>query len=526
MTEVVADDIQQTTTAADPVGSTGRIVTLHPLFVAAFSVVGMWGANAFEVPVEDGWAILVPVLGATVGTWAILSGLMWTLRRDRPIARGGLATTIAAVMVLFGGRLMPGIDSAQAAFGVVVGVAILGLVLAARISGAALGLVAKIVNVFTIVALVMAALPLRPVLLPNRAAPVTLSFEGATVPARDIWYIIPDRYPRADTLEAEFGYDNGPFLEGLIEHGFTIQDQARANYPKTAHSLAATFNLETIQTLVPEAPEDPQDWRPIYDLLEDHQLGRFVTEAGFDYVHLGSWWAPTQNATSATEIRRFSDVTEFEGVWRNTTALRWTGEEPADEGLELRREVFAIDNFQLDELDKLVTEPHDRPRLVLAHMTIPHPPFVFNADGSYVTRQEQDGRSREENFTNMVTYLNSRLATLVDELVTGDPETDPIIVIQSDEGPHPDYDWANADPSAHDWRTAPLEVRTEKLRSLSAWYLPGIDEVPPEDTTGVNTWRFIFDHYFGTDFGPVPDDVWVYDWSDLYTFHDVTDEFD
>ncbi|MBY5163542.1 sulfatase-like hydrolase/transferase [Salsipaludibacter albus] len=511
--------------AAPPVpgGPLGRWV-LHPLLVVAYPTLALWGANVHEVPVTDATAVLWRTLAVGAVVWLVLAGLYALARRPNPVARAGLATSIAAVAVLAVGRVLP---EASATTGLVVtgAVVVAGLVLSLLVSRVVLARLTLLLNVFSVVATVLALVALRPVLVPSRNQPVLVDFAGAEAPARDIWYIIPDRYPRAETLSDEYGFDNSDFESHLEDLGFSIQDQARANYPKTAHSLAATWNLDTVQDLVPEPPEDGADYGPLYDLLDDHRLGRFITDSGFDYLHLGSWWGPTAESSVATENRNLSTASEFETVWRTTTALRWTGAVTEEEGMDSRNFIRAITDYQLDELDALVTEPSDRPRFVLAHVTLPHEPYVYDADGSYVTAEEEQSRTRVENTVNQVEYVNQRLTDLVDRLVTGDPADDPIIVIQSDEGPHPEEQYAAA--GGINWLDVDTEVRAEKLRTFSAWYLPGLDDEVPADITGVNTWRFILDRYFGTDLGLVDDRVWVFtDEQHLYDFTEVTDEFD
>ncbi len=506
----------------DGADAPGRILTWHPVVIAAYSVLGLWSANVFEVPTRDATAILWPVIGAAVAAWVVALVAMWAARRPNPIARGGLVASIGGGTFLLAGRILPGLDPVTG-LAAVAAVAVGAIWLGLSIRGAALAALTTIVNVFALVAVGLAVFQLRPVLSPTRATPVQVEIDGAGTAARDIWYIIPDRYPRLDTLADVYDFDNGEFEGFLEERGFTIQDRARANYPKTAHSLAATWNMEFLPDLVPQPPEDGSDWRPLYELLADHQLGRIVTEAGFDYVHLGSWWTPTQTAVSATDVRNLGDTTEFETVWVPTTALRWFGGDDEEVEFDRRRHIHDVTSYQLDELDRLVDEDHERPRLVLAHVTLPHEPYVFDVDGSYVDRETEQGRSRAENTVNQMRHLNSRLEDLVDRLVTGDPERDPIIVIQSDEGPHPQVQYEQP----VQWLEVSTAERAEKLRTFSAWYLPGVDEVPPADTTGVNTWRFIIDEYFGTVLGQLDNRVWVFPNEErLYEFEEVTDEFD
>ena len=40
----------------------------------------------------------------------------------------------------------------------------------------------------------------------------------------DIYVVLLDAYPRADTLDNDFGYDNSPFLDGLRAEGFDVAE--------------------------------------------------------------------------------------------------------------------------------------------------------------------------------------------------------------------------------------------------------------------------------------------------------------
>ena len=69
----------------------------------------------------------------------------------------------------------------------------------------------------------------------------------------------------------------------------------------------------------------------------------------------------------------------------------------------------------------------------------------------------------------------------------------------------------------------------EKIRSgvLNAMYLPGVTTKLPDRFSNVNTFRFIFSHYFGADLPPLPDRI--YTWPDnehIYDFRDVTEQVD
>ena len=255
---------------------------------------------------------------------------------------------------------------------------------------------------------------------------------------RDVYYIIPDRHPRADTAADYYDIDLGDFQDTLVERGFTIQDQARANYPKTAHSLTATWYMQYLDDLIPEEPARPGQPEPAVPDAAAQSTRPVMTEAGAEYVHIGNWWWPTATATTATTVFDPEVPNEFTSVWRATTGLRWLVSTEQEAGMDRRFEQYEIARGQLAELERVAALPHDQPRFVLVHLTIPHPPMVFAADGSYVTAGDRAVTQREPRTSrNQVTFIDTWLEGFVDQVVTGDEETDPIIVIQSDEGPNP-----------------------------------------------------------------------------------------
>lgn len=512
-----------TATASDPtpVRVAGR-VPVHPVLVALWPGLALWAANVDEVLPGEVWPTLWHPVVAAVAVW-LLAGLAL-----RSSARGAVVASVAAVAVLNAGRFAGG-DPGTPAVIVTVAVVVAGVVVAWRLSRSAALPVTTILNVLALTAVLLSLPPVLSTWGPGASTSTArpAAVESGGLAGRDIWYIVPDRYPRADTLAEVFDHDNRPFLGWLEDRGFQVAEGALANYPKTAHSLAATWNLAPVDELVPDPPVDGGDWQPLYALLRDHRLGRVLTEVGYEHIVLGSWWSPTATAATADRTLRVDTDSEFATVWRTQTlwpALVAGGGEDEETDLSLRERNRRYSSYQLDQLDQLARQRSRQPRFVQAHITIPHEPYVFDADGSFVTAEEASARGREENLVNQVAYLNARLRDLVDTLLSGPPETWPVIVIQSDEGPHPR---ARTGPS-YDWTSAPDDVLAEKLRVLSAILLPGSDVELPEDLTGVNTWRYVLDAAVGTDFGPWPDPpVQVFPGEDhLYDLHDVDDRVD
>jgi hypothetical protein len=77
-----------------------------------------------------------------------------------------------------------------------------------------------------------------------------------------------------------------------------------------------------------------------------------------------------------------------------------------------------------------------------------------------------------------------------------------------------------------DWTKVPRAELREKMRILNALYLPGQDPAPlHQSMTPVNTFRIIFNRYFGTNLPLLPDRNYVFvDDEHLFTFKEVTQQ--
>ena len=103
------------------------------------------------------------------------------------------------------------------------------------------------------------------------------------------------------------------------------------------------------------------------------------------------------------------------------------------------------------------------------------------------------------------------------------PGPDPIIVVQSDEGPHPPEEDGITVMKAG-WADASDTELGRKLRILNAYYLPDDDRRIVDDMTPVNTFRMILDDYYGAKLPLLPNRTYIYtEYNRPYEFEDVTD---
>jgi hypothetical protein len=151
--------------------------------------------------------------------------------------------------------------------------------------------------------------------------------------------------------------------------------------------------------------------------------------------------------------------------------------------------------YQLEVLERLAEEPG--PKFVVAHVLLPHDPYVFLEDGRYAPL--------EATYESQLHYTNDRLLAWLEPLLTLPEEERPIIILQADEGPYPERYAAQQD--AFDWKLATEAEVMEKFGILTAMYLPGDPGMAPLPATlsPVNTFREVLRRYFGAELPNLPD---------------------
>lgn len=77
-----------------------------------------------------------------------------------------------------------------------------------------------------------------------------------------------------------------------------------------------------------------------------------------------------------------------------------------------------------------------------------------------------------------------------------------------------------------DWENPAYAGYRERLSILNAYYLPGRENAYYKAITPVNTFRVIFNQYFGTKLSILPDRSFFSIYSDWFNFTDATEILD
>ena len=311
-------------------------------------------------------------------------------------------------------------------------------------------------------------------------------------PKPDIYVVLADGHGRSDVLEDAYGLDLTSFREDLGELGFVESPASHANQMRTLWSLSVLLNGRPLSELGQDMSK-PNDPAVPPAALRGNAVFRLLHTAGYDVTAIDPGYAEL-HLTSADEVVDVGPLNEFEGAIVGETPVGRVlagGQDRSFEAIGVRvlREV--------DELTRIATEPHSRPRFVFAHLASPHIPYVFDAN-CRIDPTIQDRTAVDPSGTNVAPErlaaerdqticVDGLLSKVAHTIVSNDP--DAIVVLFSDHGPDDFFDWSAPEEPGLGYRFANFfSARTPTLASPF-----------PQDVTLVNIFPILFNALWGLD---------------------------
>ena len=310
----------------------------------------------------------------------------------------------------------------------------------------------------------------------------------------DVYLIVLDGYSRADTLEA-LGFDNSEFLNSLEGLGFYVAQCSRSNYRHTLLSMSSTFSMDLLWRAIPNSGPADTNTAPLYDALIHNTVRNDFEQRGYAIVgfQTGYQWDQWTDAdyylvpggeSSPADQANVPSITPFEYIFLKNTAVY-----PFVEKSSLATQRFYGHynqvNFTLDELPKVATEIPG-PKFTYAHIMSPHTPYIFLPDGSLnkdsrfyntETGTPSNPKLQAEGYINNIRFLNSRMLTVLDEIIKNS-KIPPIIILQGDHG---------------------YVLEERRYNNLMAFHFPNGGNASLYPTiTPINTFRLVSNLYFGT----------------------------
>jgi hypothetical protein len=297
----------------------------------------------------------------------------------------------------------------------------------------------------------------------------------------DIYHIVLDGYGRHDYLKDYYDFDNGWFLEWLEQKGFYVARESRSNYAFTRFSLTSVLNFQYLDQISPK-----KQWA-FFNRLQNNRAMTFLKERGYNVVAFDTGQRSFDMRRLATHYHTMPYVlSEFQNELLNLTPLPVALKVTALQS-ELHRDTI-LNIF--DHLSQPSSE--GSPKLVYAHLFVPHPPYIFDGVGNFLTPEkfellpELAPEMYKRLYADQARYTTTRVQEAIGNIMEQTRGT-AVIIVHADHGPA-FTPYPGMDPQ-------------ERFAILNAVFLPDGDyEGFEPSVTPVNTYRLVFNEIFKTDF--------------------------
>ncbi len=310
----------------------------------------------------------------------------------------------------------------------------------------------------------------------------------------DIYYIILDAGARADTLRNVYGMHNIEFFDFLKKKGFYLGTASQSNYDRTKFSLSSSLNMNYINILSSLMPFESESNYLFCRLIQNAEATNSLKKLGYKIVNIRSGFPATEyNPQADINIGNIFCNPIFNVI--ASLLIRLTGMKDPTQLVSFiirAKESWAFSH--ISEVQRI-----EGPKFVMVHILLPHPPFVFTADGSPlydVLMVNIDRQNYLSKYGGQITYAFKQTQKMIDQLLTLSKDSLPIIIVQSDHGPQ-----ANIDK----WPYSEAYLK-ERFGIVNAYFLPGVTkECLYNNISPVNSFRVVFNQYFQAHLPLLPD---------------------
>jgi hypothetical protein len=509
-----------------------KTVVIHPFLLAAYPVLFLYSHNLGEVAFRETIAPIVITLGLTLLLWSILGFIFKNWKKS------GIIVSLFLVLFFSYGYFRAPLKGKELVL-LMNSIWIMLFTLGSFFTTVSRKDFTKATMILNVVAGVLIALPVLNIIIHQFSNIGRTSHYNGSMSIQtdsqptiqkqsypDIYFIILDAYAREDILREIYNFDNSKFLNFLRDRGFYIANQSTSNYCQTGLSVGSCFNLSYLDGLVKQIGQNNKSRKPLETIIKKSFVFTYLKKRGYKIVAFASDRPETKLQDAAdTYLEREASINMFYTALKNMTPLPDITVAPKklNDFDKYRQDILYI----LDNLGK-VAGHFQSPKFVFAHIESPHPPFVFGPNGEARNLEarfnDHDGdwlirpgrlslQEYRRYYTDQVVFLNNRMEKVVDEILKNSKQP-PIIMMLGDHGPRSGMVWEN--PRKTDVH--------ECLSILNAYYLPNNgDKLLYPQITPVNSFRVIFNYYFGEQSNLLPDRSYFSTATYLYKFYDVTE---
>lgn len=456
---------------------------VHPLFFATVPTLSLFSSNLTLLPGALVWRPFAVSIACVVILWIIASAI-W-----KDLGKGALFASFVFTALCQYSNVTSAVNhnsGAPSALIYTVIVVVLAGLISWKVRATAL------LNTFSIVLTVLFAGKvvagiMKPIGLKAQGGASSRAV-GTRLP--DVYYIILDGHGREDVLKDLYGIADGTLAQGLRDRGFYVADKSHSNYVQTELSLASSLNMRHLSDLIEKDPGE-NERGPFDKAIESNAVQRIFDGLGYELIGVTTGFPAITFPQAKTGYSVKSGLSLLE-----TALIQAT---PLGENQRIEESQFLARRAWLTNAFSAVTDlagDAAKPKMIVAHILAPHPPFVFGPNGEETRMQKSfsyadgsdflAGNLRKEDYrkgyAGQEKYIAMLALKMVDAILAKS-KTKPIIIIQGDHGPKSGLD-------QNDLAKTDID---ECFPILNAYYGPSTltDKLYPE-ISPVNSFRLVF----------------------------------
>ena len=338
-----------------------------------------------------------------------------------------------------------------------------------------------------------------------RQSTVIEQLEIPAIRKPNVYFFLTDAYMRSDALKKGLNFDNSRMMKFLDQKKFIDVYNSYAAYPMTKYSLISTLEMDHLK--VPN--------NNIWNKKYQNKTFNYFRRLGYS-IH----FMPDLRgmATCHNAVICHKNEAQRKGFYFSYLGVMLLKTIPLLEDflLSVAPERFEYELNEVSDLNLALRNSNSNdPRFFFAHLSMPHPPYIRDANCRSVNIKD-GGDFQSFRWANRFKYIdflkcgNSQLQTLLEYLVESDP--DAIIIVQGDHGA-----WFVNNKYSQETEPPSLETKPRKIEAFEGAYavMNAIRAPAPcrkliyPTMSPVNTFRMVFSCLTGEEPDYVPDKSFV-----------------
>ena len=297
----------------------------------------------------------------------------------------------------------------------------------------------------------------------------------------DVYLFVLDEFAGKTQLKLDFDYDLQPFENKLIERGFIVPTSF-SNYPNTEFSMPSLMNMMYLDKVVEGMENNSRDFQVTQEILRINNVMKIFKANDYDIITFFGGMHNSYNTQLVDE--KLCAFGGFNPDLKKNFVLTYM---PTSYFNEILLEGYTREKLEcvFKTFEDNAFDDNSKSKFVLAHLRLPHSPYVYNENGDIMQNKDKNDKSA---YLSQLKFTETKILEIIDTIQSHSPNA--VIILISDHGYRGEINWENPKRMDH--------IRA--FNTITSFYFHTGYEKVPSEISSVNVFRIFFNSYFNADF--------------------------